>query len=259
MKLIDRSPYSIKPEGLDLVTRLRGVLEFGASWPGEIQAQQTSIKFLKRYLSDRFTLICNLKLVDPNVVIPMILVGPPGVFVIYASAIGGAFQAQGEEWLALKTGKGYVPTYPNLILQTCLMARSIDVFLKQKNLAAPGAQGVLLFTNPRIFVETVRSAARVVMSDALGKFAAGFSQAEPTLDDYAAEMIADALIASGEQEAPAEPETQVTATLPEKKGEKALSSPEVNFNRKQWTLLIILSLLLVCVLVTFIVILVNAG
>ena len=258
MKLIDRSPYPVKPDGLDFVTRLRGMLEFGASWPRDIQAQQTCIKFFNRYLKDRFTLICNLKLTGLDGVIPMVLVGPPGVMVIYVSSMRGAFQAQGEEWLELQTGKGYVPTRPNLVLQTLSMGQAVDGFLSQKNSSAPVAQGVLLFTNPRIFVETVRSAARVVMSDAQDKFAAGLSQAPAVLDDDTVEAIVGALVAAGEVEKPAEPEIEVPASLPEAKRKKPTSSLGANFTRKQWTFLIILSILLVCILVAFIVILVSA-
>lgn len=251
MKLIDRSPYPVKPEGLDLYTRIRGTLQFGFSWPAEVQAQEACIKVLKRYFNDHYTLLRNLALSDLDVPIPMILVGPPGIYVIYVSAQKGAFRAQGEDWLILQTGRGYIPIRPNLVLRTSLMARALDIYLKRSDGIFPDIQGIMLFMNPRIFVETVRPVIRVVMSDAVEKFVSGLIQAQPILSPNGVEAVVTALINPPAEPQPVEIPPEIPAPKPSRPKKAA---PQIRFTNRQWFILGILITLFICVLLAVIVV-----
>jgi hypothetical protein len=253
MKLIDRSPIPVKPEGLDVATRIRGTMKYGPSWPEEIRAQESCAKILKRYLNDRYTLLLNLELSDLEVPIPMVLVGPVGVLVLYVSAMSGAFRAHGEDWLVLQTGRGYKPTRPNLILRTFLMARAVEVYLKRKDFSVPEIQGVLLFMNPRAFVETIRPMVRVVMSDAVEKLVTSLTQGQPVFDSRVVEAIVDALANPVSEQPPAEPTVPAPPPPPKPSRLKQFIA-QFNFSRGQWLTLLILSMVLACVLLSVIVV-----
>ena len=200
-------------------------------------------------MSDRYTLLLNLELSDLEVPIPMVLVGPGGVFVLYVSAMSGAFRAHAEDWLVLQTGRGYKPTRPNLILRTSLMARAIDVYLKRKKFSVPEIQGILLFMNPRIFVETVRPVVRVVMSDAVEKFVTGLAQGQPVLDAVVVASIVDALVNPVGEQPPVEAQPAVAAPPPPRKPSAIKQFfAQFNFNRAQWLTLMIMTAILACIL-----------
>ncbi len=253
MKLIDRSPVPVKPEGLDMLTRVRGTLQYGASWSAEVEAQEACLKILKRYLKDSYYLLRNLSLSNLDVPIPMILVGPGGIYVLYISAVQGAFRAKGEDWLILQTGRGFNPTRPNLVKRAALMAQALDVYLKRTDDSLPDVQGVMLFMSPRVFVETVRPVVRVMMSDAVEKFVSGLAQAIPVLEQEKVEAIVEAItnpvVEAPPVEAPpeeVEPEPPPAPSAPRVSSIDRLAS-RINLTRKQWIILVSIAAILLCV------------
>ena len=57
MKIIDKTPLLDEKGNLGFVQRVQGMLQFGFSWPNELQAQNAIVKFLERQLEKGYTLI----------------------------------------------------------------------------------------------------------------------------------------------------------------------------------------------------------
>ena len=89
------------------------------------------------------------------------------LFVLLVTTLIGSFRAKEENWLSLQNSRSPKPAQPNLLIRTCPMARAVDVYLAKNAVPAPRAQPVLLCANSHMFVECVRSMARVIMSDTI--------------------------------------------------------------------------------------------
>ena len=93
MNIIDHSSFVDDKGEITFVERIRGTLRHGSSWYADMQAQETVVSRLENALDDSFTLIRNHILPGLDIPIPLTLVGPSGVHVIYASGIKGIYQA----------------------------------------------------------------------------------------------------------------------------------------------------------------------
>src|SRR5512138_2361197 len=98
MKVIDKTPFQDEKGNMSFYQRIQSTLEYGAEWQAEIEAQKGIIAQLERVLEKGFTLIRNLNLENSKIIEPLILVGPPGVYVLYVTPVTGFFEAKGEEW-----------------------------------------------------------------------------------------------------------------------------------------------------------------
>jgi hypothetical protein len=258
MKIIERSPIPYPPGGLSLIDRLRGTFSFGFAWFRQLQAEQGVIDLLSRYLDDEHILFHNLALPGKDYPLPLLLVGPPGLVVMNVASLQGAFRARGEDWLALGSGEKYTPAAPNLLLRTTAMTRAVSSLLEQGGLSAPAPTPVLLAANTHLTVESVRPLVRVVMSDAIEKFAASLAQGQAVLDAAQVEAIAACL----ENPTPAQPEPQEdlraaleseTKAEPQPKPKPRSPAALPGFSRQQWTVLGVMAGLLVLALIAFII------
>ena len=62
MKIIDKTPFVDEKGNLALMERIQGMLQFGFSWPRELEAQSAIIKYFDRQLEKGYTLIRNISL-----------------------------------------------------------------------------------------------------------------------------------------------------------------------------------------------------
>jgi hypothetical protein len=156
-------------------------MELGLSWQAELEAQKTVIAQLDRVLEKGFTLIRNLNLENSQIIEPLILVGPPGVFVIYVTPLTGFYEAKGDEWNMVRNDRP-VPAQINLLKRTGRLARALQVYLNRQGMYLPGmVEPVLMASSPAVHIEQLRPSVRVVMSDAVKQFGASLLQARAVL------------------------------------------------------------------------------
>lgn len=160
----------------------------------ELRAQEALIATLQRLLDNRYILLRNIDLEEAGVVIPLILVGPSGVRVIYPSTLKGVFRAREENWEQLDDrSQRFLLLQPNLLTRAQAMAQAVSAFLAKRGFQLPEAEGALYFSDPGIHVETVRPVVRVVLADALERYIASSSQSRALLDPETVQRIVNAL------------------------------------------------------------------
>lgn len=105
MKIIDKTPFQDVSGKISVVGRTQGTLKYGLNWFPELEAQKVVIAQLDRTLEKGFVLIRNFTLPNIEVVIPLILIGPGGVSVIYVTQVKGQFEAKGDQWNIVNYGR----------------------------------------------------------------------------------------------------------------------------------------------------------
>ncbi len=179
MKIIDQTPLIDEKGQLSLINRLKGMLTYGYSWPARLQAQQVIVDYLNRVLERGYVLIRNQELGKSKIVVPLLLIGSAGIYVIYPLHEKGFYRAQEKEWYFL--GRADFEVAPiNVLTIASRLAQAVQVFLERQGvkLAAP-VEAVVMATDPGIYIESIRPVVRVVMFDAIERFAAGLLTARP--------------------------------------------------------------------------------
>lgn len=191
MKLIDKTPYQDYKGEIALLDRLKGTLKYGPSWYPELQAQKMVVQLLDRVLARGFILLRNCTLPGSEITMPLILVGPPGITVAYVTHLQGTYLAKGDSWRVMR-GNTFQPAAVNLLTRVEGFARALKVFLERQGAKrAIPIETVLLGANPGLYVDSQRSTVRVVMSDALERWATGLLQAPPVLQPEHVEQVAE--------------------------------------------------------------------
>jgi len=252
MQLIDFSPIRWKPEGISLAERIRGTLKYGLRWYNDLEARALVVRHLNRNLNNQHVLFQHYSIPKAGVIVPLLLVGPAGIYICLLTSLSGVYRAKNESWLVQDPSKGYNPAQPNLLAQAAQLAQAIQEYLKGSQAPIPPVQPVLICTNPKMFVETVRPVARVISSDALELFSSGLAQDRTALDTASLKVIVDYLTAPPPIEEPAPSPSSVT---PRQQG------PTINlpsFSTRQMVTLGVLAVLLVIVLIALILIVLFA-
>ena len=250
MKMIDRSPYLAMPERMSIFGRVQGSMKHGLGWPAEVEAQQNCIHALGKDIGDDYTLLQNVSLDDLEIPIPLVLVGPAGLFVMTVTTLFGSYRAKENNWLSLKNPRSPKPAQPNLLVRTCLMAQAVDVYLAKNGVLAPRAQPVLLCADPHMFVECIRSAARVIRSDSIDLFATNLASDNPVTSPQIAGEVVEAMTRPPAAATPLETKDNL-ARRPE-------SRLKFNFSRGQWIALGAMVCLEVIALVVIIILILRS-
>lgn len=222
------------------------------------QASEAIIPLLKRVLDDSFTLHTNHPLPDYGLSVPMILIGPPGVYVLYPCGLRGTYQAKGETWYELNEGtQSFDPARDNLVGDTANLGLAVVDFLQGEGVKLPELDAAILFSEPGVHVDTARPVVRIVMSDAIGKFAAGLAQGTIRLSRDDVYNIS-ALFTRAAARAVPQPVIEAAVSTPPPSRAPALtlptfSLPKVKFATWQWVVLGGLFLLLCMVAFIFMV------
>jgi len=156
-------------------------------------------------------LIRNFTLPNSEIVIPMILLGPGGVTVLYISTVKGFFEAKGDQWNTVVNGRSQ-PAPINLLNRVVRFARAVQVYLERQkvDLSVP-VEAVLIAADPGAHIDSMRPTARVVMSDAIRQFATSLIQARPVWRSDVVYTLADRIV----DPRPPEEVTPVAAIPPE--------------------------------------------
>jgi hypothetical protein len=180
MKIIDQTPY-FKDGEIGLLDRGRAMLKFGSLWLEEAEAQKSVMNILGKVLDKNYTLLRNVTPPGLGTTLPLILVGPPGVFVMYAASMTGTYSAKGDQW-GTGSGDTFKPEKLNLLTRTDRMARAVQAYLQRQGYTSlPSIEAILLCADPGLYVDSVRPIIRVVMRDALERFAMSITQARVLL------------------------------------------------------------------------------
>ena len=215
MKIIDQTPFFSKETGeISILERGRAMMKFGASWIKEVKAQNQIIAVLGKVLDKNYTLLRNVTPAGLGAIFPFILVGPPGVFVMYVTPLSGMFRAKGDQWGTI-SGNNFINEKTNLLTRTERMAHAIQVLLQRQSYSAiTSVDPILLCSDPSVHVDTIRPIIRVVMRDALERFAISLMQARVVLNP---ESVQDIIVHILNPPKPTQPQPAVTpsATGPE--------------------------------------------
>ena len=208
MKIIDKTPLIEEDGSISFINRVKGSLQYGFSWYPDLQAQQKAINLLGKKLGKKFTLIRNHTLGKSNITIPLILIGPPGVHIIFVTHLEGSYEAKGDAWGTIAKGS-FKAASVNLLKRTKQLGKAMQVYLERQSFELPnGVVPILLSVNPALHVASVRPLVRIVMSDAAERFASSLAQEPPRMSVEIVHQMAEAIInprSPKAAEAPAQP------------------------------------------------------
>lgn len=195
MKLIENPTVKDKRRSFSL----DNLLKSDRSWAQDTQAQEGIISLMQKSLDARYFLLRDVLLEGLEIPIPLVLVGPPGLRVLYVSGERGVFRARDEFWEKLdERSQNYRSSQPNLITRTELMGKAVDAYLATHVENLPIAESVLMFADPGIHVESVHPSVRVVLMDAMERYFATLVQGRPFLSPQQVQMIVNLLSHSTE-------------------------------------------------------------
>lgn len=181
MKIIDKTPLLNEKGELGMVQRIQGMMQFGMNWPRELQAQKAIITFFDRQLEKGYTLIRNYTLGQSGIMVPIILLGPTGIYVIHISYLRGRYEVRGDTW-NVEAGEGYKPAPVNVIQRTMRMANAVRAFIERQGVNVPvNIEPVLIAGDPGLHIETVRPAIKVMMIDGIKSFVSTLATGRPVL------------------------------------------------------------------------------
>ncbi len=260
MKVLDYSPIPFDGGNLAFQDRVKGIFQFGFNWISEMKSQEVLIAHLNRVLDNRFTILRNVPLPDGGVTIPLLLMGPHGVTMLYNSPIRGIYRAQADSWEIMDSRmRNFKPAKPNLIRRTELMAKAFENYLKQNGFEID-VNGILVFTDPGIHVNTMRPEIRIILMDAIERFATGFLGAEQVITVEDVRNIRNTLEVALQPEDEPEGAPQIVphqqVALRVDSGFTQAMKPlqkRLQFSRRQWILLGTIFFVDVLILIGFVI------
>lgn len=216
MKIVDRTPYRNAGGKVDIFGQLRGTLKYGPSWYARLQAQESAIAVLDKVLGPSYILLQNSTLLNTEIDLPLVLIGPPGIFLINVIHEKGVFQARDDEWGTV-SGDKFVPAGINQVQRTVKLGQVLQKYLELSGVKLDQlVEPILMAADPGMHIDSVRPAARIVMSDALERFAVSLNQARVVLDIARTAEIARVILNGPRKKAPAAPApTEPLAPAPE--------------------------------------------
>src|SRR5919109_4615348 len=194
MKIIDKTLLVNEKGELGVLQRVQGMLKYGFNWPTELEAQKAIVTFFDRNLEKGYTLIRNMTLGASGITVPLILLGPTGIYVIHVTFLRGRYEARGDAWNE-EAGDGYRPAPINLIQRTARMAAAVKAFIERQGVKLPiDIEPVLIAANPGLHIESVRPAIRVMMIDGIKSFVSGLGTGPPVLRPEAVHEFTERIV-----------------------------------------------------------------
>jgi hypothetical protein len=257
MKLIEPTQKTVKNNNFWRVSdQIRQIMPFGKT--DEHAEDDILARFLKG-LDNRFVLLYSLQLEDIGPAFPPIVVGPTGLYVLNISSEKGFFKAKEDSWWKMdKTTHRFNPGRPNLIKQSQDYAKKLTTILDVHGKSHPEIMPLLIFANPGVHIETSNPVIRPVLMDGVDSLITAILNNDEVLTSNEINFLADSLevmsnpdkaIPMGEGEDffgrdLFEPEKKAPPKMPSIKIPTEISLPAVEeklqFNKKQWIILIVL-------------------
>ena len=267
MKLIDCANVGAIDVQVKSLDDFLGSFKIGRGYSVDTEAQETVIAAFQRMVDNKFTMLRNVTVEGTSEPIPLVLVGPSGVWVLYPSGLRGVFRAHGEAWEKMDNRQQtYKPSGENYLTLTTQLARTVELYLASHGVRNHQIGAGVVFTNPGIHVEIARPVVRVVLIDALDRLISGILQGRLMYDREEVENIvnlftnppAETLEGAEVEEAVLEishPEDRNVAGQGNlEKIDSTFSKVEkLPFTSRQWLLLGALILVNIVILVAFVV------
>jgi hypothetical protein len=194
MKIIDKTPLVDEKGNLGLQQRVQGMLQFGFNWPRELEVQKVIAAFLERQLEKGYTLIRNMPLGASGIVIPMILVGPAGIFVMSVLYQKGRYEAKGDSW-NVDTGNAFKPAPKNEIRELLRYVRALTVYIERQGTRIPvDIEPVLIAGDPGVHIDSNKPAVRVLLIDGIKSFVAGLVTGRPVMGSESVYEITERIL-----------------------------------------------------------------
>ena len=208
MKIIDQTPFFTESGTISVIDRGKAIMRFGPTWFKEIEAQNQVMRLLDTMLDKNYTLLRNVTPPGLETSIPFILVGPTGVYVMYVTHLTGMFRAKGDIWGTI-SGNAFKPEKPNLMTRTERMARAVEMYLKRQGYTElSNIEAILLCADPSIHVDSLRPIVRIVMRDALERFAVSITQQRVLFSPEAVQDVVTRILTPPKPEPETVPEIQ---------------------------------------------------
>jgi hypothetical protein len=197
MKVIDNPKVSGKAPGSGRLDDMLGSLRLGKGWSQDMEAQEEVIASLEKALDNRYTMLRNVMLEGLEIPIPLVLVGPPGIRVVYPCASRGIFRAKADVWEQMDDrAQVYRAASPNLLTRTELMGQAVAAFMTARGAPPYEIEPVLFFSHPGTHVDSVRPAVRIVLMDGLERFIAGLVQSRVSMEKEEVDKTVDFFLKS---------------------------------------------------------------
>lgn len=194
MKILDHTPFQDASGQISLFNRIQGTLKYGLSWFPTLEAQKIVVAILNKTLERGYTLIRNKELGASGIVVPLVLIGSAGMYLIDVTPLKGLYQARGTEWGTLDNGR-FQPASINIIARAERLARVLTIFYERQGVKLPVmVEPVLMASDPGLHIESVRPAVRVVQSDAIERFASNLLTSRVSLNAQAVNDLVDRLV-----------------------------------------------------------------
>jgi len=232
MRIIDKTPLVTEDGSVSIINWIKGTLQYGFSWYPDLQVQQKAIATLGKQLSKKFTLIRNHTLENSKITVPIILIGPPGVQVIFVTHLQGTYRAKNDSWGTVSGGT-FKEASINLLNRTALLGKAVDAYLKRKNFELPdGVEPILLSVNPALHIASVRPIVRIVMSDAVERFAVSLAQNPPVMSVEVVHKMAEAIVNPRKPKAPESPPQSQLESMQEVAPQQVAPEQSLSFERE---------------------------
>jgi len=220
MKIADKTPFRNEGGVIDIMGRAQGTLKYGLTWYARVQAQDVAIAVMDKVLGANYVLLRNVTLPDTDIDLPLVLIGPPGIYLINVTHERGVYRARDEEWGTI-SGERFVAAGINQLQRTVKLGRVLQIYLDRAGYKGSLiVEPILMASDPGMHIESVRPAARIVMSDALERFAISMNQAHAILDAGTIANLARIIVKGPQKksEVPAKSATTATGAVPENGG-----------------------------------------
>jgi hypothetical protein len=182
MKIIDKTPLVDQKGDLGFMQRIQGMLRYGFRWPAELQAQKVIVTFFDRNLEKGYTLLRNVTLGQSDIMIPLILLGPAGIFAINLTFLRGRYEAKGDSW-NVESGGQFRPAPVNLMRFTARMARALHLFIERQGMKLPASvEPILIAGDPGLHIDSTRPAVKVLMIDGIKSWVSGLAGSAPVIN-----------------------------------------------------------------------------
>jgi len=245
MKVIERSPWRGEGSPLSFFDRIRSIWRFGLSWDRDFRAQETLLAGLERGLGNAYTVVRNVTLPGLEIPIPLVLIGPPGIFTIYVSSLKGIYRAKDNAWYVLEgRSNQYTPARPNLVRRVSILSRAVQNYLTIQGRHLEGGEGMLFFAHPGVHVEAVHPTTRLVQFDGIDRFAESLVKTPSILDSTDVYWIASTLARAR----PTKPEA-TSPLVGRKPPVDLVGVGNLRMRPWQWLVLGLLTLITICVVI----------
>ncbi len=230
MQRIECSPFRGEDGQISLEQRVRGTLQNGLSWYGEMQAIDTAFRKLDKTLGKEHVGLTSVLIPGTSITVPLLTLSPQGVRTFLPTAVQGVFRAKGDEWLKFGggTARRFTEAKPNLQWKVLEMAQATLNYLRRVGFGLPEVEAILIFTNPRTHVETSEIPTRIVLADAIERFAGKVLEFPPIMDRDDIRDVTSALTNPAEFQAQITPEPEPEARLEPQRPAGPIDLPEAS-------------------------------